>query len=74
MSRTPQQRNKQEEGSALLQLLLSMDGSFTQLWLAGSGCGASQSALGKALEVHCGQTFSLLLKFSPHAVCFSVDS
>lgn len=74
VSQTPQQRNKRKEGSALLELLLSVDGSFTQLWLAGSGCGASQSAPREALEVHRGQTFSLLLKFSPHAVCFSVDS
>ena len=74
VSQTAQQRNKQEEGSALFQILLSVGISFTQLWLAGSCCGVSQSARDEGLKVHHGKTLSLLLKFSPHAVCFSVDS
>lgn len=47
--------------------------SFSSPW-AGSGCGVSWSAPGEALEVHHSRTFSSLLKFSPHAVCSSVDS
>lgn len=74
MSQTPQKRNEREEGSALFQILLSVDVSFTQLWLAGSCCGVPQSAGDEGLKVSRGKTLSLLLKFSPHAVCFNVDS
>lgn len=42
-------------------------------WLA-PGSGVPQSARGEGLKVRRGQTLSVLLKFSPHAVCFSVDS
>lgn len=43
---------------------------------AGSGSGVSQSAPGKALKVHHGQTFSLLLKFllMPSASVLTVNS
>lgn len=74
MSQTPQQRNKREEGSTSFQIPLSIAVRFAWLWLAGSRCGVPQSARDEGLKVRRGQTLSLLLKFSPHAACFSIDS
>lgn len=63
VSQTPQQRNKWEGGSSLLQTLLSVGVSFTQLWLAGSSCSMSQSAEDKDLKVCYGKTLVYYLSF-----------